>query len=77
MHFCSKFGNSNFNCGELWHEQAQNGVNFELGVQFDLKSQRQLSPQTMGTVIKVFCIFGPSLLILAGTGDELPRGQTW
>ena len=29
--------------GELWHGQAQNGVNFDFGIQFDLEGQGQLS----------------------------------
>ena len=60
--------------GELWHGQAQNGVNFEFGVQFDLEGHDQLSHKTIGFLTKVFYIwskFGdPSL-------KELSRGQTW
>ena len=29
----------------------------------------------MGTLTKVFCIFGPNLVILAWTGPELSHGQ--
>ena len=32
--------------------------------------------QTIGTLTKVFCIFGPNLVILAWTGPELSRGLT-
>ena len=49
---------------ELWCGQAQNGVNFD----FDLK--------TIGTLTKVFCIFGPNLVILAWPVDELSRSLT-
>ena len=33
--------------GELWHAQAQNGVNFDFGVQFDLEGQDQSSHKTI------------------------------
>ena len=61
--------------GELWHGQAQNGVNFDFGVQFDLEGHDQLSHKTIGILTKVFYISGPHLVILAETGDELSRGQ--
>ena len=51
--------------GELWHEQAQNGINFDFGVQFDLEGQDQLSHKTIGTLTKVFYISGPNLVIIA------------
>ena len=62
---------------ELWCGQAQNGVNFDFDLKFDLEGQGWLPPKTIGTLTKVFCIFGPNLVILAWTGDELSRGQTW
>ena len=52
--------------GDLWHGQAQNGVNFDFGVQFDLEEgQRQLSHKTIGILTKLFCTSGPNLVILA------------
>ena len=51
--------------GELWHRQAQNGVNFDFGVQFDLEGHNQLSHKTIGILTKVFYISGPNLVILA------------
>ena len=60
---------------ELWSGQAQNGVNSYFKVKFDLEGQCQLAPKTIGTLTKVFCIFGPNLAILAWTGPELSRGQ--
>ena len=36
--------------GELWHGQAQNGVNFDFGVQFDLEGQARMSYKTIGTI---------------------------
>ena len=60
---------------ELWHGQAQNGVNFDFEVKFDLEGQNQSLPKTIGILTKVFNIYGPNLVILAETGDELSRGQ--
>ena len=51
--------------GELWFGQAQNGVNFEFEVKFDLECQGQLPPKTIGILTKVFCFSGPNLVILA------------
>ena len=62
---------------ELWYRQAQNGVNFDFQVKFGLQGQGWLLPKTIGTLTKVFCNFGPNLVSLARTGDELSRGQTW
>ena len=60
---------------ELWSGQAQNWVNSDFEVKIDLEGQGQLPPKTIGTLTKVFYIFGPNLAILAWTGSELSRGQ--
>ena len=60
---------------ELSHRQAQNGVNFDFEVKFDLEGQGQSPPKTIGILTKVFYTFGPNLSILAWTGPELSRGQ--
>ena len=60
---------------ELSRGQAQNGVNFDLEVKFDLEGQGQSPPKTIGILTKVFYIYGPNLVILADTGHELSRGQ--
>ena len=62
---------------ELSHGQAQNGVNFDFKVKFDLEGQGQSPPKTIGILTKVFYTYGPNLVILAWMGDELSRGQTW
>ena len=62
---------------ELSRGQAQNGVNFDFEVKFDLEGQGQSPPKTIGILIKVFYTYGPNLVILAWTGDELSRRQTW
>ena len=60
---------------ELSHGQAQNGVNFDFEVEFDLEGQGQSLPKTIGILTKVFYIYGPNLVILAERGDELWRRQ--
>ena len=60
---------------ELSHGQAQNGVNFDFEVKFNLEGQGQPPPKTIGILTKVFYIYGPNLVILAETGHELSRGQ--
>ena len=60
---------------ELLHGQAQNGVNFDFEVQFDIEGQGQSPPKTIETLTKVFYTYGPNLVILARTGEELSRGQ--
>ena len=62
---------------ELSHGQAQNGVNFDFEVTFDLEGQGQSPPKAIGILTKVFYTYGPNLVILAWTGDELSHGQTW
>ena len=62
---------------ELSRGQAQNGVHFDFEVKFDLEGQGQPSPKTIGILTKVFYTYGPNVAILAWTGDELSRGQTW
>ena len=60
---------------ELSRGQAQNGVNFDFEVKFDLEGQDQTPPKTIGILTKVFNTYGPNLVILAKTDDELSRGQ--
>ena len=61
---------------ELSRRQAQNGVNFDFEVKFDLEGHGQSPPKTIGILTKVFYTYGPNLVILAWTGDESSRGQT-
>ena len=60
---------------ELWRGQAQNGVNFDFEVKFDLEGHCQSPPKTKGILTKVFYTYAPNLVILAWTGDELSRGE--
>ena len=47
-----------------WHTQYD-GVNFDFEVKFDLEGQSQSPLKTIGSLIKVFYIYGPNLVILA------------
>ena len=60
---------------ELSCRQAQNGVTFDFEVKFDLEGQGQSPSKTIEILTKVFYTYGPNLVILAWTGDELSRGQ--
>ena len=60
---------------ELSCRQAQNGATFDFEVKFDLEGQGQLPPKTIGIWTKVFYAYGPNLVILAWTGDELSCRQ--
>ena len=62
---------------ELSRGQAQNGVNFDFEVKFDLEGRGQSPPKTIRILTKVFYTYGPNLVILAWTDDELSRVQTW
>ena len=61
--------------GELWHGQAQNGINLDFQVKFDLEDQGRSVHKTIGTLTKVLSIFGPNLVILAWTRPELSCGH--
>ena len=61
--------------GEWSCGQAQNCVNFDFQVKFDLEGQVQSTPKTIGILTKLFCMSGSNLVILAGTSDKLSRGQ--
>ena len=50
-------------------------VNFDFQVKFDLEGQGQSPPKTIGILTKVFYTYGPNLMILSSTGDELSCGQ--
>ena len=62
---------------ELLRGQAQNGVNYDFEVKFDLEGQGQSPHKTIGILTKVFYTYGPNLVILARKGDDLSHGKTW
>ena len=51
--------------GELWHAQAQNGVNFDFDRDLQGQIELQSSHKTIGLLTKVFYISDPNLVILA------------
>ena len=57
-------------------DKAQNGVNFDFAVKFDLEGQGQSAPKTKGIITKVFYTYGRNLVIFAWTGDEFSRGAS-
>ena len=67
--------------GEWSCGQAQNSVNFDFQVKFDLEGQGQSTPPppppppTIRILTKMFSMFGSNLAILAGTSDKLSCGQ--
>ena len=61
--------------GEWSCGQAQNSVNFDFQVKFDLEGQGQSTPKTIGILTKMFCMSGSNLVILAGTSHKLSCGQ--
>ena len=60
---------------ELWCGQAQNGVNFEFQVKFDIEGQGRSLHKKIGSLTKVFYTSDTNLFILARMGHELFRGQ--
>ena len=50
--------------------KSSNEANFDFQVKFDLEGQGRSVHKTIGTLTKVFWIFGPNLVILAWTGPE-------
>ena len=60
---------------ELSHGKAKNGAHFDFEVKFDLEGQGQSPPKIIRILTKVFYTYGPNLVILAQTDDELLRRQ--
>ena len=58
-------------------DELSRGINFAFEVKFHLEGQGQSPSKTKGILTKVFYTYGPNLVLLACTGDELSRGQTW
>ena len=55
--------------GQLWRRQAQIGVNFNFGVQFELQVQSQSAHETTKILIKLLCTSGPNLVIVWKAGS--------
>ena len=61
--------------GEWSCGQAQNSVNFDFEVKFDLEGQDQSTPKIIGILTKMFCMSGSNFVILVGTSNKLSRRQ--
>ena len=59
----------------LFCGQAQNGVNLEFDLRVNLEGQGRSLHKTIWTLTKLFCTFGPNLVVLTWTGPELSCGQ--
>ena len=68
LHFLPKFGDPSLNRWWVIVPRSSKWGNFWL-------CQGQSPPKTIGILTKVFYTYGPNLVILAWTGDELSRGQ--
>ena len=60
---------------EISCRQTQNEVKFKFKVKFDVEGQGRSTPNTTGTLTRVFCAFTSNLIILAWTSGELSCGQ--
>ena len=60
-----------------WRPKLASGneVNFDFEVKFDLSGQDQSLPKTIGILTNAFYTYGPNLVILVWTGEELSRWQ--
>ena len=58
---------------KLLYGQAQNGINLDLQVKFDIEDQGQSTTKTIGFLTVLRCISGPNLVIL--TSEKLSCGQ--
>ena len=56
-------------------DKLKTGVNLDFNLIFDLEGQGRSLDKTIGTLTKLFCTFGPNLVIPAWTGPEFSRGQ--
>ena len=75
LHLWTKFGDLNLNGWWLVVRTSSKWGKFWLLSKIWPWRSRLISPKTIGTLTKVFCIFGSNLVILAWMGPELSRGQ--
>ena len=61
---------------ELSRRQAQNGVNFDFEVKFDLEGQGQSPPKTIGILTKVFYTYAPNLDLSLNSNFTSTDGRT-
>ena len=60
---------------QLLYGQAQNGINLDLQVKFDIEDHGQSTPKTIGFLTVLRCISGPNLVILTEASEKLSCGQ--
>ena len=55
------------------------GRKTDFKIENEIDDQDQLIPKLIGILTQAFCTFGPNLVVLAWTGDELSRreAQKW
>ena len=56
---------------------AENGVNLDFQVKFDLEGQEWLLHKTKHFLTKVVYTSGSNLVILAWTGDKISMDSSW
>ena len=56
-------------------DKLKMGINLDFQVKFYLADHGRSVHKTIGTLTKVFCIFGPNLVILAWKGVKLSRRE--
>ena len=62
---------------EVWCRKAHNEINIDFKLNLALKVKVNHPPKTTQILTKVFYTCGPNLVILAWTGHELSRRQSW
>ena len=77
MHFCSKFGNCNFNWWWVMAWTSSKWGKFWVWSSVWLEGHDHSSHKTIEILTKVIYISGANLVILAYTVAELSWGQTW
>ena len=60
---------------QIFQRRKSDANKQDFEIKLDLTYRARSAPQIIGILTKVFCTFGPNLVILAWTGDELSRGQ--
>ena len=60
---------------QIFQRRKSDANKQDFEIKLNLTYQARSTPQIRGIFTKVFCTFGPNLVILAWTGDGLSRGQ--
>ena len=57
------------------YKNSANKFGRKTGFKIEIEDQDQSIPKLIGILTQVFCTFGPNLVVLAWTGDELSCRQ--